>query len=253
MIASRTAAIASATAWFDAGSLQAELKRRVAFPTESQNLARAETLVAYLTDEIGPTVERLGFQWQLWPNPAEGAPPMLFAERHEDASLPTVLIYGHGDVVAGYDAQWSDGRSPWELCAIDGKWYGRGTADNKGQHSINLAALAAVRAERGGTLGFNSTVMVETSEEIGSPGLKEFCERNKTLLKADMLLGSDGPRLSPTRPTIYMGTRGAINFDMTVDLREGGHHSGKSSANNSDRFRVRHSPQFARLPFDFQF
>src|SRR5438874_3652350 len=155
MIASRTAAIASATAWFDAGSLQAELKRRVAFPTESQNLARAETLVAYLTDEIGPTVERLGFQWQLWPNPAEGAPPMLFAERHEDASLPTVLIYGHGDVVAGYDAQWSDGRSPWELCAIDGKWYGRGTADNKGQHTVNLAALGRVLEQRG-RLGFNA-------------------------------------------------------------------------------------------------
>ena len=95
MIPSRTAAIASATTWFDAGSLQAELRRRVAFPTESQNAARAQTLVAYLTDEIAPSVERLGFAWQLWPNPVTGAPPMLFAERQEDRSLPTVLIYGH--------------------------------------------------------------------------------------------------------------------------------------------------------------
>ncbi len=144
MTASRTAAIAGATAWFDAGALEAELARRVAFATESQNPARAGTLLAYLTDEIGPAVERLGFRWQLWPNPTAGAPPMLFAERHEDASVPTVLTYGHGDVVAGYDAQWKDGRSPWQLSASDGKWYGRGTADNKGQHTINLAALGRV-------------------------------------------------------------------------------------------------------------
>jgi len=225
MTASRTAAIASATAWFDAGSLQAELKRRVAFPTESQNLARAETLVAYLSDEIGPTVERLGFQWQLWPNPAEGAPPMLFAERHEDASLPTVLIYGHGDVVAGYDAQWSDGRSPWELCAIDGKWYGRGTADNKGQHTVNLAALGRVLEQRG-RLGFNAKLLLEMGEEIGSPGLHMACERHAKRLSADVLIASDGPRLSSDRSTIFLGSRGAFNFELDVALREGAHHSG---------------------------
>ncbi len=151
MTASRTAAIADATAFFDAGSLQAELKRRVAFPTESQDPERAQTLVAYLVDEIGPSVERLGFRWQLWPNPATDAPPMLFAERHEDAALPTVLIYGHGDVVAGHDAQWSAGRSPWELQAIDGKWFGRGTADNKGQHTINSPHWGACSSNAGGS------------------------------------------------------------------------------------------------------
>ena len=225
MIAPRTAAIAAATAWFDAGSLQAELRRRVAFPTESQNAERAETLVAYLTDEIGPSVERLGFEWQLWPNPAAGAPPMLFAQRHEDASSPTVLIYGHGDVVAGYDAQWSDGRSPWELCASGGKWYGRGTADNKGQHTINLAALGRVLEQRG-RLGFNAKLLLEMGEEIGSPGLRMACERHAERLSADVLIASDGPRLSSDRSTIFLGSRGVFNFDLDVVLREGAHHSG---------------------------
>src|SRR5258708_6732994 len=64
------------------------------------------------------------------------------------------------------------------------------------------------------------------AEDIGSRGLNEFCEQNMSMLAAGMRLGSDGRRLSATRPTIYMGTRGAISFDMTVDLREGGHHSG---------------------------
>ena len=190
MTASRTAAIADARAFFDAGSLQDELKRRVAFPTESQNPERAQTLVAYLMDEIGPSVERLGFQWQLWPNPATDAPPMLFAERHEDAALPTVLIYGHGDVVAGYDAQWSAGRSPWELQAIDGKWFGRGTADNKGQHTINLAALGRVLEQRG-RLGFNAKLLLEMGEEIGSPGLRTACEQRAESLSADVLIASD--------------------------------------------------------------
>ena len=103
--------------------------------------------------------------------------------------------------------------------------YGRGVADNKGQHSINLAALAVVLAERG-RLGFNSTILLETGEEIGSPGLREFCERNGERLGADLLLASDGPRLRPDRPTLYMGSRGALNFDLNVELREDGHHSG---------------------------
>ena len=225
MTASRTAAIASAAAWFDAGALQADIARRVAFATESQNAARADTLLAYLTDEIGPSVERLGFQWQLWPNPTAGAPSMLFAQRYEDASLPTVLIYGHGDVVAGYDAQWSEGRSPWQLSASDGKWYGRGTADNKGQHSVNLGALARVLEQRG-RLGFNAKLLLEMGEEIGSPGLHATCERRAEALSADVLIASDGPRLASDRPTIFLGSRGAFNFDLDVVLREGAHHSG---------------------------
>ena len=143
MSSPRTAAIAAAAAWFDSGAMLAELKRRVAFRTESQDPARAAALASYLTEEIGPSVARCGFEWAIWPNPVPGAPPLLFAERREDDALPTVLIYGHGDVVAGYDEQWSDGRSPWELSVADGRWYGRGTADNKGQHTINLAALGA--------------------------------------------------------------------------------------------------------------
>jgi acetylornithine deacetylase/succinyl-diaminopimelate desuccinylase-like protein len=150
---------------------------------------------------------------------------MLFAERHEDASAPTMLTYGHGDVVAGYDAQWKDGRSPWRLSANDGKWYGRGTADNKGQHTINLAALARVLDERG-RLGFNAKLLLEMGEEVGSPGLRTVCEQNAERLRADVLIASDGPRLASDRATIFLGSRGAFNFDLDVALREGGHHSG---------------------------
>ncbi|HZS84510.1 MAG TPA: M20 family metallopeptidase [Stellaceae bacterium] len=220
----RDAAIARATRHFDDGSFLQDLARRVAFRTESQVPASFPELRRYLEEEIGPVLDKMGYRTAIYDNPVKGG-PFLVGKRIEDPALPTVLTYGHGDVIRGLEEQWRDGLSPWTLERQGDRLYGRGTADNKGQHSINLAAIAAVLAERG-RLGFNSTVMIETSEEIGSPGLKEFCEREKALLAADMLLGSDGPRLTPTRPTIYMGTRGALNFDMTVDLREGGHHSG---------------------------
>jgi acetylornithine deacetylase/succinyl-diaminopimelate desuccinylase-like protein len=103
--------------------------------------------------------------------------------------------------------------------------YGRGTADNKGQHTINLAALESVLRTRG-RLGFNLKVLLETGEEMGSPGLQEFCREHKRLLAADVLISSDGPRLQPGRPTIYLGTRGALNFILSVELRSGAHHSG---------------------------
>ena len=151
MSSPRTAAIAAAASWFDSGAMLAELKRRVAFRTESQDPARAAVLASYLNEEIGPSVARCGFEWTIWPNPVPGAPPLLFAERREDDALPTVLIYGHGDVVAGYDEQWTGGRSPWDLSVADGRWYGRGTADNKGQHTINLAALAQILAVAAGS------------------------------------------------------------------------------------------------------
>ena len=77
-----------------------------------------------------------------------------------------------------------------------------------------------------GRLGFNAKFLVETGEEVGSPGLREICRDHKDRLAADVLIASDGPRLAPERPTIFLGARGAMNFDLVVELREGGHHSG---------------------------
>ncbi len=225
MSVERNAAISAAAAWFDGGGLLDELRGRIGLRTESQNRECAATLVRYLTDEIGPACLRLGFRRELWDNPVAGAPPMLFAERVEDPTLPTVLLYGHGDVVAGHDSQWTAGRSPWEVTADGGRWYGRGTADNKGQHTINLAALGQVLAARG-HLGFNAKLLLEMGEEVGSPGLRRICESRAQALAADVLIASDGPRLRSDRPTIFLGSRGAFNFDLVVDLRDGAHHSG---------------------------
>ncbi len=223
---SRAEAIARAERYFDDGGFVAELSRRVAIPTESQNPDRGAELERYLTAEMQPSLEKLGFQCRLYPNPlAPRGGPFLLAERIEDPALPTVFSYGHGDVIRGLEAQWKQGLDPWKVTREGDRLYGRGTADNKGQHTINIAGLEAVLGVRG-KLGFNVKLLIETGEELGSPGLRELCAREKAAFKADVLIASDGPRLAPERPTVFLGSRGAINIEMDVNLREGGHHSG---------------------------
>jgi len=221
----RAAAILQSERYFDEGGFVADLARRVAIKTESQNPARRAELLAYLEQEMRPSLERDGFRCTLLANPLGKGGPFLFAERMEDAALPTVFTYGHGDVIRGQEEQWRAGLDPWVLTREGDRLYGRGSADNKGQHTINLGALGAVLQTRG-RLGFNVKLLIETGEETGSPGLKQVCEQNKERLAADVLIASDGPRLQPARATIYLGTRGALNFDLSVDLRAGGHHSG---------------------------
>lgn len=225
-MATRTDALAAAAREFDSGAFQRALARRVAHRTESQNPERAAALRAYLDDEIAPSLAALGVASQVFDNPLPGGQPLLIGRRDEDPALPTVLVYGHGDVVRGLEGRWRDGLDPWTLSPRDERWYGRGSADNKGQHSINIAALAAVLTARGGRLGFNLKWLLEMGEETGSPGLDAFCRAQRAALAADVLIASDGPRLHAERPTVYLGTRGVANFDLTLRLRDGGHHSG---------------------------
>ena len=77
-----------------------------------------------------------------------------------------------------------------------------------------------------GRLGFNVRIVIEMSEEVGSSGLPEFFAAPKDRLAADVLIASDGPRLQPDVPTMFMGSRGGVTFDLVLDLREGAHHSG---------------------------
>ena len=220
----RNAAIAHAEQYFDSRAFHADLARRVAIATESQNPDRGAELNAYLADELTPALTAMGFACTVYPSPV-GKSPFLIASRIEDAALPTVMSYGHGDVIRGLEPQWRAGLNPWRLHEEGDRLYGRGTADNKGQHTINLGALQSVLAVRG-KLGFNVKLLIETGEEIGSPGLNDFCAAHKSELKADVFIASDGPRLKPERPTIFLGSRGVMNFDLTVDLRPGAHHSG---------------------------
>jgi acetylornithine deacetylase/succinyl-diaminopimelate desuccinylase-like protein len=221
----RTDAIARARQQLHSGEFLAELDRRVAYQTESQNPERRDALRAYLVDELTPAFAQLDFSTRLIESPG-GKNPYLLADYRENSSAPTVLMYGHGDVVEGMAGEWRDDRNPWRTTTAGDRVYGRGTADNKGQHSINLSALRAVREARGGRLGFNAKFIIETGEEIGSPDLRQVCESLRDELAADLFLASDGPRLAADRPTIFLGCRGGVRIHLDVNLRDGSHHSG---------------------------
>tara|TARA_B110000238_G_scaffold185767_1_gene214304 strand:- start:1325 stop:2713 length:1389 start_codon:yes stop_codon:yes gene_type:complete len=222
---SRNEAISRIESYFDNGAFKTDLARRVAIRTESPIPKSRPQLYRYLIDEISPYLEAMGFNCEVFDNPSNDGGPFLVARRYESGNVPTVMTYGHGDVVRGYDEQWREGLNPWLVTEEGERWYGRGTADNKGQHTINLAAMKTVLETRG-QLGFNVVALIETGEECGSPGLKDFCATHKELFEADVFIASDGPRLQPDIPTIFMGSRGVFNFTMTIRLRDGSHHSG---------------------------
>ncbi|MBU2960012.1 M20 family metallopeptidase [Citreicella sp. C3M06] len=223
----RQSAIDKATEYFETGAFQTDLAHLVSYRTEIQNPApeaRAEAL-RYLTETMLPRLEAMGFVCELLENPDPKGGPLLIGERVEGADLPTILTYGHGDTVLGQEGMWRDGLKPWEITEEGERLYGRGTADNKGQHLINIAALECVLATRG-SLGFNTRIVLEMSEEVGSVGLPEVFRAYKDRLSADVLIASDGPRLQPDVPTMFMGSRGGTTFDLLVETHEGAHHSG---------------------------
>jgi len=226
-MASRAGAIERAFEKMDSGEFLDDLARRIAIPTESQVAERASELHRYQSEEIAPSFQKMGFECQIIANPVPERGPVLVAHRIEDPTLPTVLIYGHGDVVRAVPEEWSDGIDPYAMKVDGDKVYGRGAVDNKGQHTLAMSAMQAVLAERGGALGFNPKFIIETGEEQGSPGLKQIVDENADLLAADMFLGFDGPRKSFGRMDLNLGCRGGVFFDLIVDLkRTGGLHSG---------------------------
>ena len=216
-------AVQHATQYFDKGYFRKDLAELISVKTESQN--NECNLENYYDQNIIPMLVKIGFKCRVMENPLSKANIILFAERIENADFNTILTYGHGDVVLGQDSCWDNGLSPYKLIEKDNRYYGRGTADNKGQHLINIKALNSLLSVQK-KLGFNFKILFEMGEEIGSPGLKAFCQQNKELLKADVFIASDGPRISQKIPTIFTGSRGGINFDLSVNLRDNAHHSG---------------------------
>lgn len=215
------------------------LAARVARRTESQAAGNGAAAQAYLAEEIVPELTELGFVTAIHDNPESDEHPLLIASRIEDSSLPTVLLYGHGDVQFAHDSQWAAGLDPWVLTRDGDRLYGRGSADNKGQHTVNSLALktvlellcngagAGADTDTGAVeLGYNVKILMETAEEAGSMGLKSFAAAHQGELAADLFLASDGPRIAAEYPTLFLGSRGALNFRLVVHDRDGDHHSG---------------------------
>jgi acetylornithine deacetylase/succinyl-diaminopimelate desuccinylase-like protein len=137
---------------------------------------------------------------------------------------PTVLLYCHYDVQPplGED-HWT---SPiWELTERDGRWYGRGSADCKGNVVMHLTALRALRRLHGG-FPCGVKLISEGSEEQGTGGLEEFVPPNADLLRADAILVVDTGNFAVGVPTLTTTLRGMTSVDITLEALGSAMHSG---------------------------
>jgi acetylornithine deacetylase/succinyl-diaminopimelate desuccinylase-like protein len=140
--------------------------------------------------------------------------PILYAAWPHTPGMPTVLLYGHFDVVpAGPLDRWTS--SPYEPAVRDGRLYARGAADSKGSLLPAIAAVEALLQTRG-TLPVNVKALIEGQEEIGSPDLPAVIAAHQSLLACDVVINTDGGRGGADPPQLVIGTRGICSVQVDV-------------------------------------
>ena len=149
--------------------------------------------------------------------------PIVYGEKIVDASLPTVLVYGHYDVQPADPYELWDS-PPFEPVIKDEKIYARGACDDKGQVYMHVKALEVMKQD--GAFPCNIKVMIEGEEEIGSNNLAIFVRENKEKLKADVILISDTGMLANDAPSIEVGLRGLSYHEVEVTGPNRDLHSG---------------------------
>ena len=141
--------------------------------------------------------------------------PLVYGEKIIASRLPTVLVYGHYDVQPAEPEELWD-TPPFEPVIRDEKIYARGASDDKGQVYMHIKAFETLRATQG--IPCNVKFLIEGEEENGSEGLATFLadKHNCDLLRSDVVLISDTALLSMDQPSITIGTRGIVYFEVTV-------------------------------------
>lgn len=153
----------------------------------------------------------------------EGKPVVYGEVIHPDNEF-TVLFYGHYDVQPPDPLElWES--DPFEPTIRDGRVYGRGTGDNKGQFIAHILAVKTL-LDLNGKLPINVKFLIEGEEEIGSIHLASFTAEHKTLLEADLAYTSDGPMNGPGEPTVMLGNRGLLYIELNAKGAVRDNHSG---------------------------
>lgn len=163
----------------------------------------------------------LGFSDARLEETADGSMAVVGSRACSDPAAPTVLLYAHYDVQPPLDDDaWRT--PPFELIEADGRWYGRGTADCKGNIVMHLAALRAL----GDRLPVNLKLVVEGSEEQGTGGLEAFVVAHPELLRADAILVCDTGNAAVGQPAATVSLRGMVNVVVRVESGSSEIHSG---------------------------
>ena len=149
--------------------------------------------------------------------------PVVYGEKLIDPKLPTVLVYGHYDVMPVDPLElWET--KPFEPVIKNEKIYARGADDDKGQAFMHAKAFEFMVSEN--KLPCNVKFMIEGEEEIGSPSLEKFCTENTELLKCDIILVSDTGMIAQDIPSITVGLRGLSYMEVELTGPNRDLHSG---------------------------
>jgi len=163
----------------------------------------------------------LGFADARLATTEDGSDAVVGTRPCADPGAPTVLLYAHYDVQPPLDeAAWRT--PPFTLTEVDGRWYGRGAADCKGNILMHLAALRAL----GDDVPVHLKLVVEGSEEQGTGGLEAFVPEHADLLRADAILVCDTGNAAVGRPAVTVSLRGMVNVVVTVEALAAELHSG---------------------------
>lgn len=149
--------------------------------------------------------------------------PIVYGEKIVSPKAKTVLVYGHYDVMPPEPLEeWTT--EPFEPVIKEGRIYGRGADDDKGQSFMHIKAFEAMCATD--TLPCNVKFLLEGEEESGSTEISKFCKTHKKMLKADVILVSDTSMLSLDTPSITCGLRGIAGVEVSVANGAADLHSG---------------------------
>jgi acetylornithine deacetylase/succinyl-diaminopimelate desuccinylase-like protein len=161
-------------------------------------------------------------------SPAGAAPlagPAVYGDwLHAGPDAPTVLVYGHHDVQPVDPLElWTS--PPFSPVIVDGECRARGAVDDKGQTLYQIEAARGLLAANG-VLPVNLKFIIEGEEEIGSPHFEGLLAREARRLACDVIVVSDTDMLAPDVPSITVGMRGLVAFDVDVVTSTTDLHSG---------------------------
>lgn len=196
------------------------------FVDELKDLLRIRSVAANVAEvkrnaeALQGHLERVGMAARIMPSTGN---PMVYGECAGADGSPTVMLYGHYDVMPAEDTELWDS-DPFEPTERGGRIYCRGVGDNKAQHFAHIKALEAMQAC--GIATPRLKLVIEGEEETGSASLPGFMRDHAGMLAADLCYAADGPRHESNRPTVYLGCRGVVGLDISLRGAKTDVHSG---------------------------
>jgi cysteinylglycine-S-conjugate dipeptidase len=179
--------------------------------------AECERAAEWVADRFGD----VGFTDTRLEPTSDGSLAVVGSQACDNPDAPTVLLYAHYDVQPAFDENAVWHTPPFQLTRANGRWYGRGSADCKGNIVMHLTALRALDR-----LPVNLKLVVEGAEELGTDGLANLVRANPDLFCADAILVCDTGNAAVGRPAVTVSLRGMVNVVVTVRTMAASVHSG---------------------------